>query len=99
MAKSLRELGRRVDLTSNLVTYCLRRGAAYLLAMNCKDEERCARMEHNPKDHISTQIALWREMDTLLHHTTLKLLALVDCGATANFIDEEFVKLSGDAVY
>ena len=54
MAKSLRALSRRVGLTSSIVTYYLRREAAYLLAVNCTDEERCARMWHNLKDHIST---------------------------------------------
>ena len=50
MRSALAKLGRRMGLTTSLVSYCLRRGAAFLLAANCTEEERCARMGHKTGD-------------------------------------------------
>ena len=41
-----------MGLTTTLMSYCLRRGAAYLLAANCTEDERCARMGHHPRDNV-----------------------------------------------
>ena len=46
----LSRLGIRLGLEHKLISYCLRRGAAYLLAMKCSEEERCNRMGHQPGD-------------------------------------------------
>lgn len=52
MSDWLNNLGKKLGYESKLVTYCLRRGAAYLLAMNCSEEERCGRMGHKTGDTV-----------------------------------------------
>ena len=50
MASWLSRLGIRIGLEKKLISYCLRRGAAYLLALHCSAEEKCYRMGHRPGD-------------------------------------------------
>ena len=52
MRKALARLGRRMGLTSSLLSYCLPRGVAYLLAINCTEKERCSRMGHKTGDGV-----------------------------------------------
>ena len=47
----------------------------------------------NTKDHIETPITLWKSQSQTNQNTKLSLSALIDCGATANFIDEQFALL------
>jgi hypothetical protein len=51
-ATHLRDLGVYLGLEHRLLTGCLRRGAAYLLAINCSEEERTARMGHKDRDSV-----------------------------------------------
>lgn len=52
MGSWLSRLGIRLGLEHKLISYCLRRGAAYLLAMKCSEEERCSRMGHQASDAV-----------------------------------------------
>ena len=52
MRKALARLGCRIGLTSSLLSYCLRKRAAYLLAINYTEEECCGRMGHKTGDGV-----------------------------------------------
>lgn len=48
----MKNLGIRLCYEPKLVTHRLRRGAANMLALNCTEEKRCARMGHTAGDNV-----------------------------------------------